>query len=223
MKTTTTRGFTLVEVMLSMAMLAMIALAIYGLIDAGTNSYNTTKRRDQLQQNARTALEMLAEELRLSDPTGMTNTQVTATTPVALYKTNILVFQKAVSYTPPPVDPNTGEPVLDSTGTPLSGTTAYGNSIRYFVEASPVDSNNNGIQDEGRLIRAETQPDGTVRRGTICDYVQPGGFVVVDNGDTITLTLKLRISDGRLVSGKYKVLEATASTTVLHRNRKIGS
>ena len=230
MRTSTTagargRGFSMIEVMISVAILAIIALAIYALLEAGTNSYNTTTRKDTLQQNARTALEQIAAELRMANPTTIVTTPV-ASGNLNINGSNLLTFRQSVNYTPPTVDIVTGEPAIDpATNLPYTGVTTYGDDISYFLETSTADANNNGVQDEARLVRTAWYVIEGVkvqRKSTVCEYVRQGGFVITDNGnDTITITLRLRVVDGRELAGSVKNLDVSAATTVLMRNRKI--
>lgn len=218
------RGFSMVELMIGIAVLAIVALAVFGLFHVGVNSFNRTARKDQLQMNARKTLDQIAEELRTADPTPANLIQtVTATTNPNTTGSTILTFKQAVDYTPPTVDPLTGEPIVDPvTNKAMTGVTTYGDEISYFLETSVVDANNNALQDEARLVRTHYEVVGgvkTQKKSIICDYVQRGGFVITDNGnDTLTITLRLRISDGKTKNG---TVDGTAVTTVLMRNRKI--
>lgn len=225
-----TRGFTLIEVMISLAILAIIVLAIYALIETGSTSYNSTARKDTLERNARNALERLAEELRLADP-GSVKVPLAASGDLAADGSTILTFRKAESYTKADIDPNTGA-ILNGN----NGQTNYGQDVSYFVEASGADANNNGnSKDDARLVRSsfELQKDGSYKlvTSTICDYLQIStkpdgsskltGFSVTHDGAKAVITLRLHITNGKYVNGEPQLIEVTATTTVLYRNRQV--
>jgi prepilin-type N-terminal cleavage/methylation domain-containing protein len=219
------RGLSLIEIMIGIAVLAIISVAVMGLFHVGIHSFNRTARKDQLQENARKTLDLIAGELRTADPTGITTTPVASTLNPNTYLSNVLRFKQALDYTPPTVDGATGEPAIDpATNKPYVGVTTYGDEISYFLETSMLDANNNNVQDEARLVRTAwyVDPADNIKKlvkSVVCDYVRPGGFKIVDNGnDSITITLQLRISDGKTKNG---TVDGTAATTVLMRNRKI--
>ncbi len=211
----TTRGFSMVEVMVSMAILAMIALAIYGLLEAGTNSYNSTARKDTLQAAARNALDRLAEEIRTANPASTAFTyapQVTPLQPVTNNTCNI-VLSRALAYTAADIDPVEGTVNVE-------GSTTYGTAIGYFVEVSPADANGNGKADEGRLVRTHIE-GGKLIKSIICDHVEAGGFTAVFTDNVLKITLNLAVADGKYSGGKPRMIKTTASTTLLLRNKKI--
>lgn len=189
-----TRGLTLVEVLISLGVLMVIALAIYALLETGTSTYNTTTRKDSLQQNGRNALDLLAEDVRISNPDSFTCSGV-SDSGKPRHGTTYLKFQKSTGFS--------------------AGVTTWGTDIEYFVESSSADSNNNGVVDEGRLVRTYINDKGKTVKAAVCDYLEPGGFTVVESGDTLTITLKLLVVDGA------KPIRSTATTTILRRNKPI--
>lgn len=58
------RGFTLVELLVAMALLGLILAGVFTLQHQGIQSYLTGASRVEVQQNARTALELMVQELR---------------------------------------------------------------------------------------------------------------------------------------------------------------
>ncbi|MGI6615864.1 MAG: PilW family protein [Dethiobacteria bacterium] len=61
------RGFTITEVLLSLALLGLIAAAIFTIYYSGVNAWHRSVERLDCQQNARTAMEMIDRELRFAD------------------------------------------------------------------------------------------------------------------------------------------------------------
>jgi prepilin-type N-terminal cleavage/methylation domain-containing protein len=58
------RGFTLVELLVAMALLGLILAGVFTLQHQGIQSYLTGASRVEVQQNARTALELMVREFR---------------------------------------------------------------------------------------------------------------------------------------------------------------
>ncbi len=204
MKKQKTRAFTLIEMMVSIAVLAIITLAIYALIEAGSTSYNQTSRLNTLQQNGRRVLDELSEELRIANPAPGAFTISTET------GGSRIQFQRVME------KHRDGKDGYDTS----TGTVNYTDPIQYYVENSPADVNNNGIVDEFRLMRKDL---GTGKVSMISDYLQTGGFTVTreptDLNQPVTslvLTLKLMVADS-----KQKLIQKTVTTKVTIRNRAI--
>jgi prepilin-type N-terminal cleavage/methylation domain-containing protein len=226
------RGFSLVEMMISIAVLAIIALAIYALIVVGSNSYANTTRKDTLQSSARNALEQLSDEIRFAVPdstfitlplayakgTQSTGSSLTPTvTPTLLTDgSTFLSFRKVMDYTEAVVDPLLGTETT-------SGAATYGTTVEYLLEPSMADANNNGVVDECKLVRRYLHENGaTIVESTICDHVvYPGGFTATYSDKALIITLKLSMVDGTYHDGKPKTITTTATTTLHPRNKKI--
>lgn len=71
---TENKGFTLIELMVAMAVFSMVLSVIYFAYQFQMKSYITTKQKIEMQQNLRGTLQLMVEELRLAglDPTGKT-------------------------------------------------------------------------------------------------------------------------------------------------------
>lgn len=61
------RGFTLVELLLSLALLGLVAAAIFTLYYSGVLAWQRSVERIDRQQNARAAMELIDRELRFAD------------------------------------------------------------------------------------------------------------------------------------------------------------
>ncbi|MEZ8146186.1 PilW family protein [Enterovibrio norvegicus] len=72
MKRSYQSGFTLVELIVTMTILAIVSVGIFGFIESSTSGYVESKNREALQSQARFAVERLGRELRHAVPNSMT-------------------------------------------------------------------------------------------------------------------------------------------------------
>ncbi len=72
------RGFTLIELMISMLLGLLVVGSVLGVLLANRRSYDTNNGLSQVQESARSAYELLAQEVRQADGTGCGNTTRTA-------------------------------------------------------------------------------------------------------------------------------------------------
>lgn len=73
------RGFSLAELLVSLAVLGLILAGIFSLQQQGQNAYLTGAARVEAQQNARLALDLMTRELRAAgDPAGAAGPPITA-------------------------------------------------------------------------------------------------------------------------------------------------
>ncbi|UXI01595.1 PilW family protein [Photobacterium sp. TY1-4] len=70
-----TRGFTLMEMIIALVILAIISLAVGNFLQFGAQSYLDTVHRDRSQQIARFALEKMSRELRHAAPNSVQTEQ----------------------------------------------------------------------------------------------------------------------------------------------------
>lgn len=79
-------GFSLVELLVVLAVLGLVMAGALGLLDAGTRSYALGAARTEAQQAARVALERIARELRQAgyDPAGVAPAAIIAAEPTRL-------------------------------------------------------------------------------------------------------------------------------------------
>ncbi|MDD1792051.1 prepilin-type N-terminal cleavage/methylation domain-containing protein [Enterovibrio sp. ZSDZ42] len=66
------QGFTLVELIVTMTILAIVSVGIFGFIESSATGYVESRDREALQSQARFAVERLGRELRHSVPNSMT-------------------------------------------------------------------------------------------------------------------------------------------------------
>jgi prepilin-type N-terminal cleavage/methylation domain-containing protein len=74
-------GFTLVEMLISLALLAVLLASLAVAIHAATNSYSENNRLSALTETARGVLNRIAQDIRTSDAVTVTSTQITITPP----------------------------------------------------------------------------------------------------------------------------------------------
>ncbi len=72
-RTTTAKGFTLVELMVSMVLGLVVIGAVVSVLLANKRTFATTSAMSQVQESARTAFELLARDLRQAGATGCDN------------------------------------------------------------------------------------------------------------------------------------------------------
>lgn len=72
--TAKSRGFTLVELIVTLTILAIVSGGIFGFIASGAAGYVESRNRDALQSGARFAVERVARELRHAVPNSLTVT-----------------------------------------------------------------------------------------------------------------------------------------------------
>lgn len=69
--TAKSRGFTLVELIVTLTILAIVSVGIFGFIESGAAGYVESRNRDALQSGARFAVERVARELRHAVPNSL--------------------------------------------------------------------------------------------------------------------------------------------------------
>ncbi|OPY12578.1 MAG: hypothetical protein A4E70_01462 [Syntrophus sp. PtaU1.Bin005] len=74
------RGFSLVELMVALAVGSIILAALYSLFSAQNKSLSTQELIVEMQQNARAAMDMMATEMHMTgyDPAGTTSSGITS-------------------------------------------------------------------------------------------------------------------------------------------------
>ncbi len=191
------RGVTLLEVMIAMAILIIVAVAFYGVLAASTEAYATDTALASIQDQARKMVDDISEDFRLADRT----TVVIGT----LNGSGTLTFRKSIDY---------------AGATPVWSPT----DIVWQVDLSDVDANNNGVVDEGRIVRTgpagridtastKTIEDGAPETVTKTHYVKSGGLSFTANGSRVLISVTLMTVDA-----KGRVIETTVQTSVTPRN-----
>ena len=60
------QGFSLVELVIGLAIFLLVMLAVYGLFDTGSATYRSGQRKADVQQNARVAMDEIVRQLRMA-------------------------------------------------------------------------------------------------------------------------------------------------------------
>ena len=122
------RGFTLIEMIIVVAIFSIVTAAIFMTMASGRQSWQTNEASVQVQENVRKGLRMLGQEVRESG-------REQATSHVLINGTNdVIVFQV-------PIDANTVTPEfdLDGSGKIVWGAEATaGHAIRYDLQAGQL-------------------------------------------------------------------------------------
>jgi prepilin-type N-terminal cleavage/methylation domain-containing protein len=237
MKKTRARGFSLLEVMIAIAILAGIMLMVYMSLHRTTDMYSANSRRAWVIHQAREALDTIAQEIRQCNRLNLKNV-ITTTEGVESAPAETVSF---IKITDP--DPTTkavrynqyytsyfwqlSDDTLTTTDPGNAVVTAPATVPPYKLTGSTwVDANNNTLKDDGRLIRTDPNPDVNGRyypARIICSYLKntPDGFQVRQTFRSVNgvpqyqlrITLKLMFTDER-----NKVQEETVETIVFLRN-----
>lgn len=190
-------GFTLLEVMISIAVLAILVVGIYSALSASQNMYATGITRQEIQDRVRRALNDIQLELRQSS--GGTGAAIT-------FGTSGTGGDQSVTFCM-----CTGFAAGAATyGTPITITTIVGDG----ETDNGVDDNNNRMVDERKIIRTQTGRPTKV----IADNLKEGSLIF-----TRTLTAGLvdniRVDLTLLgVDAQGKVIEASGNVTFDLRN-----
>jgi type IV pilus assembly protein PilW len=96
------RGFTLVEMVIAMAVGLIVLFLLYDLFEAESKQYNTQEAIVEMQQNARAAMDMLTTEARMAgyDPTSAAAAGINA------FAANSLTFTQDLNGDKDVTDPN---------------------------------------------------------------------------------------------------------------------
>ncbi|MHC4860509.1 MAG: prepilin-type N-terminal cleavage/methylation domain-containing protein [Planctomycetota bacterium] len=144
-------GFTLLEIVIVSAALAVIVLGVYAILGTGLDTYGAGMRMSELEKRANLVASRIAEELSDSSPDVMFPT----TGPPAF--ATVVNFQTNTGYT--------------------DGAIVWGPPVRIEFQYAPddpndgVDNNRNGLIDEGRIVRRENPGQPNERLVVLTNWV----------------------------------------------------
>ncbi len=158
------RGFSLLEVLIAVAVFMVVLIAVYGLMMASQETYTTSKAVASLEVRARRALDRIADELQ---DAGVS--QLVPLAPIAPFGTNQLAFRKNTGYDTVTETITWSDPFavrLDTSGDPVvlfvdmdgagmvQDTEVLARGVRSYAEGETLngaDDNGNGLIDEEGL------------------------------------------------------------------------
>ena len=183
------RGLTLLEVMITCVILVLILGTILASLMAAQNAYTAGTRLSAGQSNARRAMNEVAGELRLADPTSVIITTEPGGSERLDFNMNIDFQNGAAVFSVDPV--------------------VY--SFQYDIGEldNGIDDDGDGLVDEGVLVRTE----GPASR-QLCPNLKEDGFEIFQGvGNQYTINLTVQSTDD-----KRRVLDSTVSTSITLRH-----
>jgi prepilin-type N-terminal cleavage/methylation domain-containing protein len=90
------KGFSLVEVVITMAILGFVMAAVYASLHSSTSEYEVNNRRAWIVHQARTVLDQISEDLRQATRTSMVPVMVPPNAPAESPATDNISFYKAM-------------------------------------------------------------------------------------------------------------------------------
>ncbi|MBI2901588.1 MAG: prepilin-type N-terminal cleavage/methylation domain-containing protein [Planctomycetes bacterium] len=165
------RAFTLIEVMIATAILAVVVVMVYAMLKSSTDAFAAGGRRAGLNKQARDLLDRLAAEIA--------DAGVSTLQPPFPNGATALTFRRNTGYT--------------------GGAITFGAPITYAFAYEPgeydngIDDNQDGRVDEGRLVRTENNGDSVILSRDIAE----GGITFTQAGNTVRIVLTLELLDER--------------------------
>lgn len=174
---TNDKGFTLVELMIAMAVGLIVLGAVYGVFTVQSKHLANQEQLTEMHQNARIAMEMMVREITMA---GYNQTTDPATIPVPRC-TNALVAAgtPCVGITNAAVHTISFATDLNGNGDTTAGTANPNENIvydRYYSTTSPA-----GVYSLGRTSNGSKQP--------VVEYVESLNFIYYDGAGSITANL----------------------------------
>jgi prepilin-type N-terminal cleavage/methylation domain-containing protein len=191
------RGFTLIEIMISVAILAILIAGIYSVMASSQNLYSAGMTRSEIQERVRRALAEVAEELRQANSGSFV--PITFGT-VGAPADDSVTFQTCTGFAGGVA--TWSAPILFTTIT-SDGETDNG-----------LDDNFNKLVDERKLVRTQG-----ARTRVLADNVQQGSLRFTPTtvaGLVTSVRVELTIEG---VDDKGRILTATDRVTVELRNQ----
>jgi prepilin-type N-terminal cleavage/methylation domain-containing protein len=190
-------GFTLAEVLVAMAMMAVVLFALYAMFDASVRIFGAGRDRAEAAQAARLGLARMAREIRAAYPQDRSNGNKTL---LSDFTQERLTFGNDLNGNRRTLDPATGA---------LEGR----DRISYTL-----DRNGEPLRNGVRLVEGAGDVDGDGRALTFEYLDSSGGPVVSGSEENVALVrIELEISVGGDAGGR--TIEQTLTTVVALRNR----
>ena len=120
-------GFTLLEILIAVAVLSVLMATLYAALFSTTTSYTTMSQRGRIEDRSRQVLDDMARELRLADRDTFLVTQSNGASRID--------FRTPTGYS--------------------AGNVTWGPVIRFEYQPGDGDENRNGLEDDGKIVRIE--------------------------------------------------------------------
>jgi prepilin-type N-terminal cleavage/methylation domain-containing protein len=181
MKTLARRGFTLLEVVISMAILIVVCLIVFLLLFSSSSEGATQQTKVAMDGKVLEALNTIAEDIRNSGGVYSTVTTAGADTPLQAkdywYDKNIPNRRYLLT-----MGQYSGFQPGTKTGAGITGSPVYADTVSYYwqpafgeIPDNGIDDNHDGLIDEGDIIQVRTV-GGVATTHTICRNVSPRGL-----------------------------------------------
>src|SRR6185295_20426522 len=173
------RGFTLLEVVIAMAILTIVVAMVYMSLFSSSAEYEANSRRSWILHTARLAMDEMAEDLRQSNRFSLQGV-TPKPPPLESAPSSTMSFQKVKA----PLPDGTAQYTLkyityrldpsDNTQT-VTDIAANGGGIYKLPGAVTIDADNNKNTTEGRLVRIDPNLDAQGRHydaRIMCNYLK---------------------------------------------------
>ncbi|KPJ62337.1 MAG: hypothetical protein AMS15_04295 [Planctomycetes bacterium DG_23] len=188
------KAFTLLEIVVVMAIFLIILLMVFAVADRGTKFYYTASALASLQETGRKALDRMATDLRGTGLSIVTDSQGQPLVQGLSYQE--IRFRRNPGYGNDGIPWDEGEAIV------------YRFDYDTGETDNEVDDDGDGLIDEGVIVRVE---DGSPAE--IAHNVKEGGLSFILQGSRIVMTVELQDIDENRRS-----LEASVDTIVYLRN-----
>lgn len=190
-------GFSLVEVLIASAVLAILVSAVLGIMVVGLQTFNSGNAITVIQNQARRIMDSIAKEIQ---PAGLSTI---SPTPPALGSagTHTITFQPCTGYDGASDPPQQWGNVTTIAFAYDSGETNDG-----------VDNNGDGLIDEGLVTKTVVGATSSQTK-ILGHWVKENGLSFNLDGTLLTITLEMQKR-----GGKNELLETSLTTTVQIKN-----
>jgi type II secretory pathway pseudopilin PulG len=174
-------GWTLIELIVTLGVFAAAMGSLVEVLRGSTALTSVLTKQGDVQERARRVVDSLKREMRWADTSTMVVTTLNGSTRLS--------FRTPIGYD--------------------AGAVVWSPAITYQINPSNVDSNHDGVLNEGCLVRIQSG-----RTTVLCNDVPLGGFVADLTGSTLQFSLRVAAT-----GLDRRVAATTASAAVTLRNK----
>lgn len=189
---TNIKGFTLVEMMITLAMSGIIIAAVYTTYTIQQKTYTAQDQVVEMQQNIRAAITTMIQELRMAgyDPTSTADSTIIAPTAPATAVSSIRFQQDITNATGTAVD---GDGTINALPASRNEDITYGFAAADDADGDGIVDNAAGVASLGRNTGGGLQP--------IAENIQAlEFFYTLEDGTTTTTPTTSQLSDTHTVT-----------------------